>query len=166
MYCKKIRELIITDFIDQELSPRLNKKVLYHLESCIKCREFEQQVRNSAKDVFKKTGQINPPEYIWHRIKESIEKKEQSIIPETGTLLDRLLRNILTFPKPVFAVVTLAVVIVISLAVMKLPVRNQDIVSVYLSEQMQFSGYLNGEGQSYYDSGSIDLGTSIEEYLL
>ena len=40
MNCKKAQELMLTDYLDDEISEKEKARIEEHLESCQKCREF------------------------------------------------------------------------------------------------------------------------------
>ena len=78
MKCKNIQELLLTDYIDGEISEELKEKVKKHIQKCEKCKEFEQALIKGAIDPIKQVGIENPPEYVWTQIQDRIqgEKKE------------------------------------------------------------------------------------------
>ena len=75
MDCKRIKELITTDYIDRELDEKLMKEIAAHLRVCKECNAFEVSLRKAAIEPFKNIKEIRPPEYLWERIKENIEKE-------------------------------------------------------------------------------------------
>lgn len=162
MNCKKIRNLIITDYIDQEASESVRKEILGHIKVCAGCRVFEQALREKASDPLRKVQAVRPPESIWQRIQEAIEEEE------AGQQSPSLLRRVSDFlagtvfkPRPVVVFSSAFIVILVTLLFMQGPFYRQLAVKTYLREQ---SGYMlsmstpvNGELEK-----SIGFGTAIE----
>ena len=163
MNCKRIRELVKTDYIDGEASAEVQKETRAHLNICNQCRQFERALQEMAIEPFKKAREIRPPELVWHRIKEAIEKK-----PSEGLFagLRNSLDIIFGLRKPVIAGVIIAVIVVIMTVFIKLPLNNQQAMSSYLEEQIEFISCLDADEVGYFNGGQLDLGTAIEEYFL
>lgn len=164
MNCKRIKELLMTDYIDGEMSAELQKQLKQHLNSCDKCRQFEETLQKTVVEPFKKAQEFKPPEAVWDRIRTAITAQETQTEPFLERLRNRLF-DVFYVPKPVFAAVAVMTVILITAAVIfiKLPFDNQKMASAYLHEQIQFLSYLDLD---YANTDDIDLGTSIEEYFL
>ena len=64
MRCDKVKELLMTDYIDKELDGAAEKLVRQHLESCAACRAFEAAVQKSAIKPLKAAAQKSPPAYV------------------------------------------------------------------------------------------------------
>jgi len=170
--CKRIQELLMTDYIDGELKPPRKEDIEVHLKVCRECREFKLGVEKAAVKPFRDSGLINPPDYLWHRIKDSLaaEPPKKSAL---AAIIDRL--KVKSYPlRPALIYATLAVLIavVFGLNLLRGPAGGQKIASAYrpvndyLEENMEFLAFLdgNGNGESVYtDTG---LGTYIEEYFL
>ncbi len=164
MNCKRIKELLMTDYIDGEMSAESQKQLKQHLNSCDKCRQFEETLQKTVVEPFKKAQEFKPPEAVWDRIRTAITAQET----QTESFLERLrnrLFRVFYIPRPVFAAAAIMTVILITAAVIftKLVFDNQKIASAYLHEQIQFLSYLDA---GYSNGNGIDLGTCIEEYFL
>ncbi|MFC1599164.1 anti-sigma factor family protein [Candidatus Omnitrophota bacterium] len=166
MKCKQIRELLVTDFVDDQISDGLRKEVELHLAVCSGCRQFEEAVRGGAVEPFKGIEEVPPPGYLWYRIKDAITAKEAK--EKKGSLRGArgLLERILVFPRPAFAFATIAAVILMTVVITRYPVNSKTSVDISLKEQVEFLASLDVNGLDYFDAGSLNLGTSIEEYLL
>jgi anti-sigma factor RsiW len=165
MDCKKIQELIMTDYIDAEASEPLRKEIETHLKTCEGCREFEQALRERVSNPFRKLEETKPPEEIWQRIKETIEDEqaEQYAPPLLERLLD-FLRNSFTARRPVFAFSTAISVIVVALFFLAGPFHKQQLVKDYIEEQAEFMVSLNRPVNGDLDQ-DFSFGTAIERYL-
>jgi len=68
MDCKKIQELIITDYLDNEMN---NKLVERHIESCDDCRKFLILTQKTIVDPLSKAKKDHlSRELIWARLQE------------------------------------------------------------------------------------------------
>ena len=162
MKCKEIKELLMADYIDGEVSEVLKKEVQGHLNTCSECRQFEHVLRKTAIEPFKRAGQIQPPDAVWNQIRETIAKGEEQAEGFLVGLRDRL-HAIFSARKSVFVVATVMIIILVTIVFTRLPFNSQEGVSGYLEEQAEFLAYLDGDATGFFDKDYIDLGTSIEE---
>lgn len=165
MNCKKTQELILTDYIDGQITPKLQRQLEKHISACDECRRFEQLLQQKAIAPFRSAKEIKPPNFIWQRIKESIILEKETQHARRPSRLRDSWSRIFTIPKPVFVIAAI-MIIVISVVVTKLPFRTQSLVSAYIEEQIEFLSSLDINGTSYSDTDYMNLGTTIEEYVL
>jgi len=159
MKCKKIRDLIATDYIDGEIDGQLKATIEEHLRTCESCRKFEQDLREMVIAPLKASKRRVPPEAVWENIKERIKNKKPIIaVPDW---LERL-RPVFVIPKPVYAAVT-AVLIIAFVLFATHPFNGRSEMGSYLEEQMQYIYYVGVNGT--YEN-HMDVGTAIEEYLM
>lgn len=166
MKCKKIKELILTDYLDGQMDEEQKKQIEKHLASCVHCKEYELVTRKTVIEPFSNTERLNPPEIIWHKIKEQIEEKQQQELSSPFADLIRRIKSLLYVPKPALAVATIVIVSLITVTIIRLPSKNQEIVKVSPENQVECVNYLI----SVFNQDSLDenndFGTSIEEYFL
>ena len=165
MNCRRIKELIMTDYIDNEISEEVKKQIKRHLKDCSQCRQFEQTLRQAAVEPFRKAEEVQPPDSIWPQIKENITVQEKQAEGFFVGLRDRL-QLIFTARRPVFAVATIMAVILIAVIFRRLPFNSQNGVSGYIGEQIEFFSYLGADETGDFDTDYIDLDTAIEKYFL
>lgn len=159
MDCKKIKELLLTDYSDGLLSGDGLRDVESHIKACPKCRKLAADLA-SARNVF---GAVRPeaaPPELWSRIKGEIIAEKRS---PAYTVRPRVMLPDLFFRfRPVMAAAAVAVMLVFVLT-------SANIISRYSSmptgaEQddvfAMASSDWNGEDQVYY------VGTAEEEYFL
>jgi anti-sigma factor RsiW len=158
MNCEKIKELILTDFTDGSLNEKMQKQVSLHLSSCVNCQEFAKTVSKIAIEPFKNAQKINPPDYLWYRIKDRIASQKPR--PAFSGLFKNL--QVLFHPRPAFALVTIAVVVIIASVFFQPYIRGEEI-NLYLNDQMDFVSHLGHNGNAAQE---INFGTAIEELLL
>ena len=158
MNCEKIRELILTDFTDGRLNEDMQKQASSHLSSCANCQEFAKTVSKIAIEPFKNAQKINPPDYLWYRFKDSIASQKPR--PAFSGLFENL--QVFFHPRPALALATIAVVVIIASLFIKPYLVGKE-TNLYLNDQMDFVSHL---GQNGNGGSEINLGTSIEEFLL
>jgi len=150
MRCRKIRNLIITDYTDNEISPENRNLVDRHLKDCGRCREYKAVLTGSAVEPFRKIITVEPSDSVWRGIKEAIRPKSgPSLMPEFFYV-----------PRHVFALAT-AVVMVFFLGVLaKTYMDRHDTAGLDSADQTEYFASL------FRDNGNIGYGTAIEEYFL
>jgi anti-sigma factor RsiW len=166
MNCEKIQELILTDYSDNELKHPIKRDVEAHLKSCQQCKEFEIALRKTAITPFQGIEDVQPPEFVWHRIKEDIQKDTQKETSFVDTVVERL-KKVFFLPSP--ALVYASITIIILSAVVFRGISKQDtyLASDYLLEQSEVLAYFNGNGTGVKtDFDGIGLEYDAENYFL
>ena len=157
MKCKRIQDLIMSDYIDGELKGHLLKKVQEHLLSCPECKQFEQSLQKEAIAPFKEADQIKPPESVWEEIRGTVLEEELQRKGVFATIKNGL-DYCLHIPKPALAFATVAVLIVLTLVFARLPFGGRN---GYLAGDTDVFSYLDIDESSY-----VDFDTTIEEYFM
>ena len=93
MNCKKIRELLLTDYLDKQTGLELRTEVEEHLKICPECRRLEAEIRRAIVLPFKDVKGPQAPQYLWLNIKERITERES----RKRSLLDRLREKLQVF---------------------------------------------------------------------
>jgi predicted anti-sigma-YlaC factor YlaD len=163
MDCKKAQELLLTDYVDGEVSATVSSEIKAHLKSCTACRALEQKVLGVRKH-FREINPVQPPEKVWNSIKESLAKEQ---VRYEGSLVSRaidFIHSSLWLRKPAFALSTVITVILLAVTVMQFQAPRQRLVKDYLRQQSDYMRSLqypvNGETEK-----DFDFGTNIESYL-
>ncbi|PIU40948.1 MAG: hypothetical protein COS99_07725 [Candidatus Omnitrophica bacterium CG07_land_8_20_14_0_80_42_15] len=164
MNCKKIQELLLTDYTDGEAKGVLAKEVKDHLRVCEKCRSFEETLKRAAIDPFKNAGILKPPAYLWERIKEKIDIEPEPRPANVFVHLKDFLQGVLSFRRPVVVVATATALVFVAVIFSKLPFGSRSEVISYIEDQSEFISRLDNGASTYSDN--ISFGTSIEEYFL
>lgn len=88
MNCKKIRDIVITDYIDNELDEKTRREIEQHLNNCADCRAFEKALLSTVVGPLKNAETVNPPDVLWSRIKNNLEQgKHNNNFMSLGELL-------------------------------------------------------------------------------
>ena len=79
MNCERAQEIILTDYLDQELDQRGLNEIERHLSGCAHCREFLTAARQATITPFSAPTKVKlPQDKIWQNIKNQIEEESQS----------------------------------------------------------------------------------------
>jgi len=161
MQCRKIQELLKTDYLDGEINPEVGQHIKEHLVECPQCRRSEEELQ-AQRTLFQEAKRQQVPVNLWQNIRDDIIT--QRLSQESGAnqgILQRLKESILR-PRPVFALASTFAVIIFVLVFAGIFIqKKQSLSKVNIVEGI--IGYsLNGESGDF----SYDLGTNIEEYFL
>ncbi len=155
MDCKKMEELIFTDYADGKITGQAFKDVEAHLASCHRCRALASELASIGR-TFKAVKPMEAPTGVWEKIRSDITREP------AGTVFARDLiftaRSFLARLRPVVVMVTAAVLILVAVTVVrlmpqKITTRGEDILSIVALEE-------TGNGAEY------DFGTPAESYFL
>lgn len=163
MNCKKIRELLLTDYLDKQTELELRTEVEEHQKICPECRRLEEEIRRAIVLPFKDAKGPQAPQSLWLNIRERIAERES----RKRSLLDRLREKLQVFSLPAPAL-TFASTMVILLAVFGLIAKHnidKNQISDYFSQQISFYSVLNNGLENGDNKESADLGTTVEKYL-
>lgn len=192
MECKKIQELLLTDYLDGEASDALQNEIERHVNSCHTCRQLERDLLKTVIEPLRKAKESKPPDFLWNHIKEALEKEtleKEPIVSEErgkpeGFLAD--LWNYLThachrdslphrgglrhrsglFSGPALALVTsLGVVVILMITVSRLKTNNQMLTRAYPEKQVEYLATVMGDSEYFSLEENNGYGTAIEEYF-
>ena len=165
MNCKKIQELLLTDYLDNQMNEKEKKSVDDHLAYCRDCARFSIAARKVSSGLFVDVKKSHPPEFIWQRIKESIIAEQKRKTGFAANLFERL-KAVLYIPKPAMAVASAITLIVIVGIMAKLIVNSQLAVRAGTQEQSEYSDYSMEIPADVSANGEAIFGTLIEKYFL
>ncbi|MDP8266359.1 MAG: zf-HC2 domain-containing protein [Candidatus Aceula meridiana] len=158
MKCKQIKELVLTDYLDDQVSKEQKQSIEEHLTQCTACREFAAEAKEVLKNPFESVQPIKAPDHLWNKIEGAIEKhRQESLIQKAWDALS----GTFAAHKPVFALSTVAATILLLVAVVKIPAwQTQTAANDYLNEQFEYLVYSDDQT----DVGLSD--TWVDEYFL
>jgi len=157
MDCKKVRELILMDYLDGEANDGLRSQINIHFARCHSCREFSFLAKDNLLKPFNNISKAKLPESVWQRIKEEIESEQAK--KRSCTLK-------FYFSKPAFAITTVALLLIIIGAMAKLRVNNQVLLQIVAQSQAGYSFYSVDPAIGFLMNENTGFGTSIEEHFL
>lgn len=154
MSCKMIRELIFTDYIDNEISDKDKIRLNIHFANCRECKEFSERVKNAVVEPFAGTKKMEPPEFIWHRVRETIVAKQE----EKPSF-------VFSIPKPALAMSALMALVLIVMLATALRFSNKQ-TGANKESQGEYSIYSLETPSSALLNNDAGFGTSIEDNFL
>ncbi len=171
MNCDQIKELLLTDYLDQNLSDEQTQAVDRHLNACPACREFAASVETYVSAPLESLERGAPSEAVWQKIRTEIES-EQAVEADVETAPSMLesWKALLKRIRPVYA--GLALVAILTLSMVRLynpsvPVAPDAGISPDdQARQIEFMTYLTSENGELGESDSEDYAEGIEEYFL
>lgn len=165
MNCKKIKELIMTDYVDGEANSSLQRDIKEHLASCKDCRQFERTLQRTAIEPFKNAQKIQPPDIVWDRIKEAVGIKGPR---REGILVDlkERMAAIFVVRRPAVSLAAAMILILLATIFTRPFFISPDPMADYVEDQVVFLSYLDTDTAGFFNGEGMDLGTAIEEYFL
>ncbi len=161
MKCKKIRGLLLTDYLDGQMSQVRKADMEKHMAGCPACKKFSLDAEKIASGLFTNVEKSFPEDFIWHRIKEDIIRQGEKKPSFTDALVERL-RGFRFIPKPALAFATALILLILSGVATKLIVTSQAPMGKYA----EAFDYVTGTRGDVFGDNETGLGTSIEEYFL
>ncbi|HPS20494.1 MAG TPA: zf-HC2 domain-containing protein [Candidatus Omnitrophota bacterium] len=165
MNCDRIKEIILTDYIDGEMKEEQKKFIDRHLSGCADCRNFYETVKTDAKDVFQGAERPELPEAVWQKVKTAIIEKQIKSENPVRRFWESL-SDLLVIPRPVVAVATVAVFFCIVLALAGIKITRTGDLSVNMQHMVELFDYSAGGAADDTEENQSGFGTSIEEYFL
>jgi len=162
MNCKKVQELILTDYLDNQMEAGEKLFLESHLARCADCREALAAARKVTDELFAGAQQLNPPDFLWQQVKKSIiaqESKRRSFVADFFARL----RPVVYVRKPIFAVAVMIMLVLIAGTTITLRINGGAAVK---SGQIEYSYYSMGEPVDQPVDDEADFGTSVEQYFL
>jgi predicted anti-sigma-YlaC factor YlaD len=163
--CKEIRELILTDYLDNEISDKNRIRLNIHFARCKDCKEFYERVKLTLVQPFNGLEKQIPSESVWQNVKQSIVVEQQERPGVVFSLLNKL-RSLIFVRRPAFAISTVMALVLIVGVVIKVGLNSNEGLSGSAQGQMENSAYSIEMPFAVLANGDYSLGTSIEEYFL
>ena len=165
MKCKKIQEIILTDYLDGQLAERQRSLLSRHLAGCQGCKKFSIYVMKNIAGLFTNAERLIPSEIVWRRIKGSIEDEETNKPAVVIGFFERL-RGVLCIPKPVMIFATALTFILVTSLVLALYIGNQNRLNYSSQKTIQDNDYYEKLFSDAYTAKDTGFGTAIEENFL
>ncbi|MBF0217563.1 MAG: zf-HC2 domain-containing protein [Candidatus Omnitrophica bacterium] len=158
MKCGKIRDLLITDYIDGEATKETEQDIKAHLAECRKCAEYHEKLKGVSLPAEGQLMEITPPEAVW----EGIEKRIRLADTPKGFSLSKVFAPILdVLARPVVPAMVAVLVLFCVFEGIR-PQRDGGFLaaSEYLVRQ---ANYLTGLGKGPVKASGDNFGSSIEQ---
>ena len=164
MKCSNWQDLILTDYLDNQMNEEQTTLVEEHLSDCRECREFAANARKAVIEPFENAQRKEPSEVVWQNIKKAISEEQEE--GEFVSLWERVKETIF-IPKPALAFAAIAIVLVIGVLILGgYNHRLQIAKNAALQDQSDDVDYVLDELAAYSEENNFDEPTGIEEYFL
>ena len=150
MLCRRIQELLKTDYLDARLSPAEEQQIKEHLTQCPRCRRLEEELQ-AERRIFQNASRQQVPEHIWQNIRDTII---------TGRLNQE--RETKWAPRPAFALASIFAFVILVAIFAGNFIQKKQVLSRQNDAEVVAAYSLNNQNGYLLD----DLGTDIEEYFL
>ena len=165
MTCKKIQEIILTDYLDGQLDGKQRSLLGRHLAKCRGCEKFSIYAIKNIAGLFTNAERLIPSEIIWRRIKGSIEASKREK-PGLVTRFFERLKGALYIPKPATIFVTALTFILVIGLIGALYIGNQKRLLYNSQKTIQDNDYYEELLSDTYTVKDMGFGTAIEENFL
>jgi len=164
MKCREWQNLILTDYLDDQMSKEQAVQLEEHVSDCAECREFIAHARKSVIEPFECVEKAEPSEQVWQNIKEAINEGQEA--EDYVSLWDRI-REIIFIPKPAMAFATIVVVfLAVTFTFDHYNQRFQTAKYAMIKSQADDIDYVLDELAIYSEENNFYELTGIEEYFL
>lgn len=160
-FCKRFRKVILTDYIDAELPKEIREDVAEHLNECLGCRSFAEEVKSKLMLPLKELKPVPVPETLWPAIRERIYEGREYSINRKESLLSRLRVH---FYPPRLSPVLVGFVLLILIS--SLVFYNQQMKVAKEKERADYLSSLLGSTGTFLGTTIYSFGTPIEEFFL
>jgi anti-sigma factor RsiW len=162
MLCRKIQELLKTDYLDGEVSQKQEQDIKKHLTRCPQCRRLEEELQ-SQRALFQKAERQKVPERVWHNIRDAIIREGLNQEKSLSAGVFTRLKNYLFVPKPAFVLATTLAVAIFFAFLAGVFIQKKQSLS---KENMPETDIAVYSLSSASDAPLYELGTDIEKYFL
>lgn len=156
MNCKKVQDLILTDYLDEQSGTELKNVLEDHLSSCFHCREFASVAQKSIIDPFMNAEKVQPADHVWRHIKERIEEEPAPAASRSLAFFWNMLRESFLFTRTAYA---LAGILIIFFAAMSWNRTN-------MNREIEHIEYLVDVTEDVSNNQNAGYGTAMEDYFL
>lgn len=146
MNCKKIQELLLTDYLDKEADVKIRVAIQRHLGECSACKDFEERLRLSAVSPFKNSVTPKVPPEIWLNIKDQILERQSSKLSLVDVIRERL--KIFSLPRPALAYASAIAISLIIIGVFVKYNADRSQIRDYFSQQVEFYDTFSAEEEN------------------
>ena len=155
MDCGKIKELILTGYVDNEIDGREKARLEAHCALCPGCKEYLEAVKTSAVTPFEGAPRREPPAFIWYRVKDAIMAEQR----------DKA-RRFIPVRVPALAMATIMGVTLVVVSVTALRFHAGKVAEAEREEQIEYAAYSMEAPANGFLNNEGGLGTSVENYFL
>ena len=112
MNCKRMQGLILTDYIDNQMDEKEKLSIEEHLSDCRSCRDFALNARKACVGSFANVEKVNPPEFVWRRVREGIITQQRKKENFALRFLEKI-KYAFYIPNPAIAFATIVALMLV-----------------------------------------------------
>lgn len=157
MDCKKIEEVILTDYIDGKVTGTRLKDIEAHLASCTRCRSLASSLAAVSAEL-QKTKRMEPPSEVWEKIRAEVDRGPAVAGDAYMHDFFESMRLLAARIRPAIVVTTAAALILAVLTVARLMPQR----SLASQDEIMSLVTLDESG----NGGDYNFGTPEESYFL
>jgi len=168
MNCEHFKELILSDYIDNELRSEQEGAIKLHIKECSSCAKLYQDISELSEGSFKALERKRVPQIVWQNIERSLDESSPTESDQMGAV-DRMkgfLGGLLNLPRPALVFSSLALIVLMATTLLYLPNQNGNPVSVSNSEKQDVILFLVSEYNNFESSSIDENGSMLEEIFL
>lgn len=83
-FCEKYRNLILTDDLDNEISPLELKELENHIQICEECKNLRNDAKKILFEPFQDLQKFHPPPIVWSNIVQELDIDDLSITADSN----------------------------------------------------------------------------------
>ncbi len=166
MNCKNIQNLLLTDYLDEQLEEEKKKSFDNHLSSCFKCRELASVAQNNIMQPFINAENFIPSDQIWQRIKKAIEEKPEPVRSGFLTSFWNSIKESFLFPRLAYALAGILVIFVVIMTLNSMTLERQQKTNQESEKEIEYITYLAEATLDVSVDQNGGYGTAIEYYFL
>jgi len=167
MDCKKVREWLLSDYLDGELDGTGRQGAEEHLKQCNACRQFQAETASAALRPFKNLPRLQPSEAVWENLNKVLDEEEArtGMVPDILRWLKGLaetLRGLVV--RPVLGGLVLASLILLGIFVTHSTPVSKNSRAYFGDEMLSLMGLHSENGTS--PAEDENFGTAIEYFFM
>jgi hypothetical protein len=158
MRCKRVREVLLTDYMDNETTDRLRHKIDKHISACAECRAYKDQIFDTFSHLSLPLRTPFPQEDIWHSIDSEIADKAKAGAKGITVFTPAWKKGVFVFAS--------AAALLLMVITFKFTHNNyiDDLGSFFAEEVVFLNGLSSAQNQGVFEQPNFN--TAIEEYFL
>ena len=160
---EQIKELLLTDYLDDQLDSSTRKYIDDRLAKDPELRSFLEAAQKTASAPFLNSSIIEPPEHVWQNIKEEIGFSQQREVEPLGAKVLSWVRGLSLLPQRSFAfggLLTICLIVFVWVGTNRFFVTP---VQYSSEQQVEYLMFL-AEGPTLGEEEGFE--TNIENYFL
>ena len=166
MKCDKIRELLLTDYLDGEADAGVCRLIDAHLTECAFCREYAEMAKSAVHEAFETSERLEVPPQVWENVRARISSiaPRQCIADRFRRLIESLTMD--TIRPVIAAAMMVAMVLSVNLVLRRGTPGHPAAADSVMNGQVAEGLLLLAQSGEDTDVSAFDFGTGFEDFFL